>query len=154
MRHDLPQGGVSYADILELLPQAYPILMVDRVLNFSQSKEINARKCVSGLDPYFLGHFKDSNKVVPGLLVVEGIAQCAFLLAKLSGKNVNETTKESLLVSSEASFRSKIVPGDIIDFHVWFEQINDYTSSFSGTASVDGKISVKARCSSVTVRRE
>lgn len=140
---------VAYADLLRLMPQAPPILMVDRVLSYVKGHTITAIKCVSGLDPYFQGHFKDDNKVVPGLLLVEGIAQCAFLLAALGREGETSSRCEDLLISAEASFRAKVAPGDVVTYRVSFEHIDERSASFAGTACVGDVVAVRAVCASV-----
>lgn len=140
---------IDYSEMLALLPQAPPMLMVDRVLSYEPPHSITARKCVSSLDPYFAGHFKDDNKVVPGLLLVEGIAQCAFLLAALSRRGSGEDPGENLLISAKTSFRAKVVPGDVVTYNVIIDTIDSGAASFTGTATVDGKVAVRAECAAI-----
>lgn len=141
--------SVDYSEMLRLLPQAPPMLMVDRVISYELNGAIIARKCVSSLDPYFAGHFKDDNKVVPGLLLVEGIAQCAFLLAALTRRDNGQEPGENLIIAVKSSFRAKVVPGDVVTYSVTIDTIDSGAASFTGIASVDGVIAVRAECSAI-----
>lgn len=140
---------IPYSSILELLPQAPPMLMIDRVVNYSRMEKIIAEKCVSGLDPYFAGHFKGGVKIVPGFLIAEGIAQCALLLAKLSSEGSSVQTGEYLMISAKISFRSKVEPGQVIRYEVELEHFDEGSAAYTGVASVDGKTVVKAQCTSI-----
>lgn len=146
---------LNFDDVERLLPQGPPVLMIDRVLSYKVGAWIKAVKCVSGLDPYFGGHLRHGPKIVPGLLLVEGMAQCALLLALLAPDRESSGPELThLLGGVKASFRGVVRPGDVVIFEVELEDISKSRAQFSGISSVDGKVVAKAECFSVGSRVE
>ena len=100
-------------EILKRLPHRYPFLLVDRVLELETGKRIRALKNVTINEPFFMGHFP-GRPIMPGVLILEAMAQLGALFAKLSTGGV---TPEKLIVFSGADdvrFRQPVVPGDIL----------------------------------------
>lgn len=99
-------------EILKYLPQRYPILMIDRVVNLVERQSITAIKNVTVNEPYFLGHFP-GKPIMPGVLILEAMAQATGILALYSNK---ERDKEGFLYLfagvDNARFKRPVVPGD------------------------------------------
>ncbi len=103
---------MDIAGVLRYLPHRYPFLLVDRVLECEPGKSIRALKNVTINEPYFNGHFP-ARPVMPGVLIVEALAQAAGILAFATVGKVPEDTSGFYLVGiDEARFRRPVVPGD------------------------------------------
>jgi len=110
------------------IPHRYPFLLIDRVTAFKVGESITAYKNISYGDPIFQGHFPN-NPVVPGVLIVEGIAQAAAVLGHLSSERGLSTCM--LTEISETRFRKPVIPGDTLVYQIkcvkfrspfyWFE---------------------------------
>jgi 3-hydroxyacyl-[acyl-carrier-protein] dehydratase len=132
---------VGIERIQALLPHRYPFLLVDRVVEFEPGKRILAWKNVTGNEPFFQGHFP-GHPVMPGVLVLEALAQTGGLLTQLSreaaGTPVSETM--SYLVKIDAAkFSRMIVPGDRIELEVALKRVIRNMAMYVGTARVDGE---------------
>ena len=132
---------IGIEDIQALLPHRYPFLLVDRVVEFEPGKRILAWKNVTGNEPFFQGHFP-GHPVMPGVLVLEALAQTGGLLTQLSreaaGTPVSETM--SYLVKIDAAkFSRMIVPGDRIELEVVLKRVIRNMAMYAGTARVDGE---------------
>ncbi len=140
MTVDIPMP-VTIERIQALLPHRYPFLLVDRVVEFEPGKRILAWKNVTGNEPFFQGHFP-GHPVMPGVLVLEALAQTGGLLTQLSreaaGTPVSETM--SYLVKIDAAkFSRMIVPGDRIELEVVLKRVIRNMAMYAGTARVDGE---------------
>jgi 3-hydroxyacyl-[acyl-carrier-protein] dehydratase len=101
-------------EIKEYLPHRYPFLLVDRVLEIIPGESITAIKCVSVNEPFFQGHFPHY-AVMPGVLIIEALAQTAALLSlKSSGEKRDDSTVVYLAGVDEARFKRPVVPGDTL----------------------------------------
>ena len=135
--------------IKELLPHRYPFLMIDRVTEHVPGKSIKAIKNVTVNEPCFMGHFPQA-PVLPGVLIVEAMAQAAALLGELSGTDVlsgNETQQSRgkdmlyyLVGVDKARFRRTVTPGDQLVIDVDFITVRRNIWRFAARASVDGKV--------------
>ncbi|SIP98792.1 3-hydroxyacyl-ACP dehydratase FabZ [Solilutibacter tolerans] len=124
--------------IREMLPHRYPFLLIDRVVEFESGKRIKAWKNVSINEPFFNGHFP-AHAVMPGVLVIEALAQAGGLLSHMTrgGRSVG---KLSYLVKVDAAkFSRMIVPGDRLELDVELKREIRNMVQYVGTASVDGK---------------
>ena len=131
--------------ILAALPHRYPMLLVDRVISLEIDKEIRAVKAVSFNEQFFQGHFP-GRPIMPGVLIVEAIAQAAGILA-VESLGLSGTGKLVYFMGIEgAKFRAPIEPGCLVDFHVEFTQVRGAICKFSGKAMVDGKLCAEAHC--------
>jgi 3-hydroxyacyl-[acyl-carrier-protein] dehydratase len=110
--------GADIRKILELLPHRYPFLMIDRIIDIRGEDHGVGIKNVTFNEPHFLGHFPD-NPVMPGVLLIEGMAQTAGVLCLLQ---MDEATRKNamfyFLTIDKAKFRKPAVPGDTIAYHV------------------------------------
>ena len=132
---------VDVIRIQALLPHRYPFLLVDRVLELEPNKRILASKCVSINEPFFLGHFP-GHPVMPGVLVLEALAQAGGLLTQLSAEALAMTKQEKLfyLVKIDnARFSSMVVPGDVLLLEVKLKRMIRNMAMYECSASVDGK---------------
>ena len=131
-------------EILDHLPHRYPFVLVDKVTSMELGKEITAIKNVTINEPYFPGHFP-YHPVMPGVLIVEALAQAAALL---SFKTMNtKPTEDSVYYFAgidNARFKKPVNPGDQIILHVKIDRILKGIWKYSGTATVDGEIVAEA----------
>lgn len=132
---------VDVIRIQALLPHRYPFLLVDRVLELEPNKRILASKCVSINEPFFLGHFP-GHPVMPGVLVLEALAQAGGLLTQLSAEALAMAKQEKLfyLVKIDnARFSNMVVPGDVLMLEVKLKRMIRNMAMYECNASVDGK---------------
>ena len=110
-------GAAGIHDILRLLPHRYPFLLIDRVTDIRGEDHGIGIKNLTLNEPHFVGHFPD-NPVMPGVLMVEGMAQTASILVlRLLPPPVKERTMFFLTID-KAKFRKPAKPGDILEYHV------------------------------------
>lgn len=128
--------------IQSLLPHRYPFLLVDRVIESEPGKRLVAIKNVTVNEPFFQGHFP-TKPVMPGVLLIEAMAQATGLLAMESA----EVPKEAiyyLVGVDKARFKSPVVPGDQVHLEVEVIKNRREIWVFSATATVDGKMVASA----------
>lgn len=130
--------------IQKCIPHRYPFLLIDRVLEATPNKSITAIKNVSITDPVLAGHFPD-NPVVPGVVIVEGIAQAAAVLGYLSCENGLTTCY--LTGISEARFRKPVVPGDVMRFELTVLKRRPPFFWFDAVCRVDGEVVTEVKVS-------
>lgn len=135
--------------IMSVLPHRYPILLVDRVLEIDPSKRIVAEKCVTINEPFFQGHFP-GHPVMPGVLLIEGMAQAAGILL-LSSKPELKGKLVYFMSIDRARFRRPVVPGDRVRYEVDVLRLRSSHCKLSGKALVDGKVAAEGICSSAIV---
>jgi len=124
-------------EIMKHLPHRYPFLLVDRVLEFEESKSIVGLKNVTMNEEFFQGHFP-GEPIMPGVLIIEAMAQTGGILAiKSSGK---ENMGVYFMSIEKAKFRRPVVPGDQLRFEVEIIQQRKNIWRLSGKALVDGKV--------------
>jgi 3-hydroxyacyl-[acyl-carrier-protein] dehydratase len=138
--------------ILSVLPHRYPLLLVDRVLEMEPKKRIVALKNVTINEQFFQGHFP-GRPVVPGVLLIEGLAQAGGLL--LLHEIPDRETKLILFMGiEEAKFRRPVVPGDQIRYEVEVLRLRSVHCKLAGKVLVDGQVAAQAVISSAMVDRE
>jgi beta-hydroxyacyl-ACP dehydratase FabZ len=124
--------------IMEKIPHRYPFLLIDRVISI-EGKKLVAIKNVSVNEPFFSGHFPGF-PIMPGVLIVEAMAQAGgFLALHLLGEDVGER-KVFFLTIDRARFRKPVVPGDQIRFEIDIEQRRGTIWRVDGKAFVDGTL--------------
>ena len=130
--------------ILKLLPHRYPILLVDRVLEIEKGKRIKAMKNVSINEPFFMGHFP-KYPVMPGVLMLEAMAQTAALLA-FHAMDVmpDENTVYYFAGIDDARFKRPVGPGDQIIMDVTLDRMKAGILKFSAKSTVDGNLVCQA----------
>jgi 3-hydroxyacyl-[acyl-carrier-protein] dehydratase len=136
---------------LRLLPHRYPFLMVDRVLELGAGKA-RTIKNVSHNEPFFVGHFP-GHPVMPGVLIVEALAQSAAILALFELKA--ESQRMFVLTGVEkARFRRPVLPGDRLEMEVSVLRNRGALWKMRGEARVDGEVAVEAELSAMEVGEE
>ena len=134
-----------------MLPHRYPFLMVDRVLEVGNGKA-RALKNVSHNEPFFVGHFP-GNPVMPGVLIIEALAQSAAILALAELKS--ETPRMFMLTGVEkARFRKPVVPGDQLELEVRVIRSRGPLWKMAAEARVGGEIAAEAELSAMEVPEE
>lgn len=131
--------------IQALLPHRYPFLLVDRVVEFEAHKRILAYKNVTANENFFNGHFP-GNPVMPGVLVVEALAQAGGLLTQLSHQAGTEGKLFYLVKIDGAKFSRMVVPGDRLELEVTLKRVIRNMAMYSGIARVDGE---QAACAEI-----
>jgi 3-hydroxyacyl-[acyl-carrier-protein] dehydratase len=130
--------------VLKKLPHRYPILLVDRVLEIESGVRIKALKNVSINEPYFLGHFPQ-RPVMPGVLMLEALAQAAALLSfESAGKDADEKMVYYFAGIDGARFKRPVEPGDQLLLEVTLIRAKSGIFKFAARASVDGELAVEA----------
>ena len=130
--------------ILEKLPHRYPILLVDRVLELEKGKRIKALKNVSINEPFFMGHFPH-RPVMPGVLMLEAMAQAAALLAfDTLGVVPDDKTVYYFAGIDGARFKRPVEPGDQLIMDVTLDRMKAGIFKFKGVARVDGNLACEA----------
>ncbi len=127
-------------EIRKLLPHRYPFLLVDRILDIDPRVKATGLKNVTFNEPFFQGHFPD-NPIMPGVLIVEAMAQVSGILAFKSGAEGNAVYFMSI---EKAKFRRPVVPGDQLRFEVSILQQRNKVWKFSGQTFVDDKVVAEA----------
>ena len=132
-------------EILEHLPHRYPFLLVDRVLELEPNKSIHAYKNVTINEPFFVGHFPH-HPVMPGVLIMEALAQAAGILAfKSMDEKPSPDTVFYFAGIDEARFKKPVVPGDQLHLHIQLERQMRGVWKFFAEARVDGQLAASAK---------
>ncbi len=130
--------------IARLLPHRYPYLLVDKVLEWEHSRRILALKQVSVNEPHFPGHFP-GNPIMPGVLIIEALAQTCGLLAMLStDSDKSDNIKVYLTGVDKARFRHLVVPGDSLQLVVTLIHKRSNLYRFTAKAMVDVRVACTA----------
>jgi 3-hydroxyacyl-[acyl-carrier-protein] dehydratase len=131
-------------EILKKLPHRYPFLLVDRVLELEKGVRIKALKNVTMNEPFFTGHFPH-RPVMPGVLMLEAMAQAAALLAfDTLGVVPDDKTVYYFAGIDGARFKRPVEPGDQLIMEVSLDRMKAGIFKFKGTARVDGNIACEA----------
>ena len=138
--------------IQELLPHRYPFLLVDRIIELVPRERIVGIKQVSINEPFFQGHFPGA-PVMPGVLVVEALAQVGAVLAL---REIEDRDQKLVLFTGirGARFRRPVVPGDTLTLEVTALRIGSRVQRMRGEARVDGQLVADADIMSIIVNRE
>jgi len=124
--------------IQHLLPHRYPFLLVDRVAEFEPNKRIVGIKNVTINEPFFQGHFP-GHPVMPGVLVIEALAQAGGILTQLSHQSGAEGKLFYLVKIDNAKFSKMVVPGDQLVLQVELKRTIRNMALYQGIARVDGE---------------
>lgn len=126
-------------EILQCMPHRYPLLLIDRVLELEVGKSLVAIKNVSFNEPFFTGHFPD-RPIMPGVLILEALAQATCLLA-IKSSDVDPKSKLYLFAGIDnARFKQIVVPGDQLRLEVELIKSKQDIFKFKGIATVDGQL--------------
>lgn len=136
---------MDVVEIQNLLPHRYPFLLVDRVVEFHERQSLVGIKNVTVNEPFFQGHFPDK-PVMPGVLILEALAQATGLLAFRTGNRSAERDSLYYLVGiDKARFKQPVEPGDQLRLSVELIKTRRGIWVFDTEATVDGKTAATAR---------
>ena len=136
---------LDIAKIAELLPHRYPFLLIDRVLELEIGKRVKALKNVTVNEPFFNGHFP-GKPVMPGVLMIEALAQAAAVLAYTSQPKAADGKQRIVYLAGvdNARFKRIVVPGDQLILEVTVDRIVRNIGKFAARGTVDGTLAVEA----------
>ncbi len=136
-------GPLDIRRVMAALPHRYPMLLVDRLERLERDVSITAIKAVSMNEGFFQGHFP-GRPIMPGVLIVEALAQAAGILA-VESLGLADTGKLVYFMAIEgAKFRLPVEPGCLLTLDVSFVQKRASVCKFAGRASVEGKLAAEA----------
>lgn len=141
-------GTADIARVMQLLPHRYPFLLVDRIYDMDGDKSAVGLKNVTINEPFFQGHFPQY-PVMPGVLIIEGLAQTAGALCVHS---LGEGYKAELVYFmgiDKAKFRKPVLPGDQLHYHVRKIRNRGRVWKFYGEAKVNGEVAAEAEISAM-----
>jgi 3-hydroxyacyl-[acyl-carrier-protein] dehydratase len=136
-------GPLDVRRVMEALPHRYPMLLVDRVESLDPEKGIVAIKAVTINEPFFQGHFP-ARPIMPGVLIVEALAQAAGVLAVEALGLAGSGKLVYFMAIDGAKFRQPVEPGVLLRLEVEFVQKRATVCKFAGRATVDGKLAAEA----------
>ncbi len=141
---------VDIDKIMAALPHRYPFLMIDRIVDLVANESATGIKCVTVNEPHFQGHFPEK-PIMPGVLMIEAMAQTAAVLVLESGKLDPEGKLVYFMSINEARFRRPVVPGDILRIEVKKIRNRGNVWKFEGKAKVDERVVAEATYSAMLV---
>lgn len=137
-------SAMNIHEILEHLPHRYPFVLIDRVVSLEVGKEITAIKNVTINEPFFPGHFP-YHPVMPGVLIVEAMAQAAAILSfKTMGAKPDEKSVYYFAGIDNARFKKPVSPGDQIVLNIKIDRILKGIWKYIGVATVEGEVVAEA----------
>ena len=148
MSEDKGHAPVDIKQIMRMIPHRYPILLVDRILEFIPGQGAVGLKKVTMNEPHFIGHFPDA-PVMPGVLIVEAMAQTAAIFVVNTLGEEAEGKLVYFMTIDGAKFRKPVTPGDSLHIHIEKVQSRGAVWKFYGRALVDGKLCAEARFSAM-----
>lgn len=134
---------LDIAQVMELLPHRYPFLLIDRVLEIEKGKRLSAIKNVTINEPFFQGHFPDK-PVMPGVLVLEAMAQATGLLAFTEMGEEHKSKLYLLVGIDKGRFRDQVLPGDQLVLNVSMKRSMRSIGIYQCEAVVDGAVVAEA----------
>ncbi|MBR9982383.1 MAG: 3-hydroxyacyl-ACP dehydratase FabZ [Desulfatitalea sp.] len=136
--------SMNIQTIIKHLPHRYPFLLIDRILDWSPDQKIIALKNVTFNEPFFQGHFPGA-PIMPGVLIVEAMAQAGGVLAMASMPDGKEGTLMFFMGLDQVRFRKPVVPGDQLILEVEITKKRGKVIKLAGTAKVDGQVAAEAQ---------
>jgi 3-hydroxyacyl-[acyl-carrier-protein] dehydratase len=136
-------GPLDVRAVMAALPHRYPMLLVDRVEEIILDRSIRAIKAVSMNEGFFQGHFP-GRPIMPGVLIVEALAQAAGILAVESLGLAGSGKLVYFMAIENAKFRAPVEPGCLLHLEVEFVQKRSSVCKFAGRALVNGKLAAEA----------
>ncbi|MEW6109920.1 MAG: 3-hydroxyacyl-ACP dehydratase FabZ [Nitrospirota bacterium] len=141
---------MNIIEIMKYLPHRYPFLLVDRIIDLKPGESVTGIKNVTFNEPFFQGHFP-GEPIMPGVLIIEAMAQVAGVMAFRSGMEGKSVYFMSI---EKAKFRRPVVPGDQIKIDIKVTQQRGNVWKFSGTAMVEDKLASEAEFTAMVTDRE
>lgn len=136
---DTPRTEADLDLIQRIIPHRYPFLLVDKVRDVKVGESCVGIKCVTMNEPHFTGHFPGM-PVMPGVLIVEALAQTSGVLVGLTMDLVDKNAKVFFMGVDGVKFRRKVVPGDVLELHVKALRGGGRVWKFEGRAEVEGEV--------------
>ena len=136
------KGIMDIIEIMNHLPHRYPFLLVDRVLEMEEGKYIKALKNVTINEPFFQGHFP-GHPIMPGVLIVEGMAQASGVLLASLVDNIEDYVIYFMSVD-KVKWRKPVIPGDTLIYEIEVEKVKGLIAKTKGRAFVDGELVAEA----------
>ena len=130
---------LDVCQIMKILPHRYPFLMVDKIVEFEDSVRIVGIKNVTMNEPFFTGHFP-GRPVMPGVMVLEAMAQTAAILAHVSTEGVAPGKTVFLVGANEFRWKKMVVPGDTVRIEMTSHKKKRPVWVMKGVATVNGKV--------------
>ena len=137
------KSTMEIGDIVKILPHRYPFLLIDRVIDLERMKRIVALKNVTINEPFFQGHFPQ-NPVMPGVLIIEAMAQTAGGLVLAHLGEINSGKLVYFMAIDGAKFRAPVEPGVLLRLEVEFTQKRMPVCKFAGKVMMEGKLAAEA----------
>jgi 3-hydroxyacyl-[acyl-carrier-protein] dehydratase len=144
---------LSFEEIRKLVPQKYPFLFIDKVVEFQKESRIVCLKNISGNESFFVGHFPDF-AIMPGVLILEALAQASIILFRKSFDADKDKDKVFLLASANVRFSKPVFPGDQLILEINTEKVVSNAAIVKGIARVGEKIVSKATLSFGVAEKE
>ena len=141
---------VKIDEIKKILPHRYPFLLIDLVKNIKENQKAEGLKNVTINEPFFQGHFP-SKPIMPGVLIIESMAQTAAILVAKSLKKVNPNILVYFMTIEKAKFRKLVEPGDQLLLEIKVLRKGKRIWKFSGKASVKMSLVAEAEFSAMMV---
>lgn len=149
MNGETKSNIIEPAELLKLLPHRYPFLLVDRIIEVDADLSCIGIKNVSFNEPFFQGHFPN-RPVMPGVLMIEGMAQTAGAICSRSTA-LDRTPNVFFLTVDKAKFRRPVLPGDTIEYHMTQIRKRRTMWWFKGEAKVRGELVCEAEVGAMIV---
>jgi 3-hydroxyacyl-[acyl-carrier-protein] dehydratase len=152
-RDKITDSVLNIQEIMKLIPHRYPFIMIDRILEVIRHEKIVALKNITINEPFFQGHFPE-NPIMPGVLIIEAMAQAGAVLA---AKSIDREFHNSLIYFmgiDKVKFRRPVTPGDQVIFEVKFLKQRAKVFKMAGIAYVDKKVVAEAELMATFGERE
>lgn len=140
---NIDKTEADLALIKRIIPHRYPFLLVDKVIDIVSDESCTGIKMVTANEPHFEGHFP-SKPVMPGVLIVEAMAQSAAVLVGISRDLADTNTLTYFMGLDACRFRRMVVPGDKLELHITVKRPGGKVWRFEGRAMVDGQVACEA----------
>lgn len=140
---NIETSKINIGEILEILPHRYPFLLVDKILECKLGESIKGLKNVTINEYFFQGHFP-GQPIMPGVLILEAMAQVGGILAYLSNEGEMKNRLIYFIGLDKVRFRKTVVPGDQIVFDLTMLKRKMKIYMMAGRATVDGKLVAEA----------
>ena len=137
----MDEGKVVYDinQIKKIIPHRYPFLLIDKIIEFEDNARIVGIKCVSANEEFFQGHFPEM-PVMPGVLIVEAMAQTAAILARESQDGVDPKKNVFLVGANDIKWKKPVVPGDVLRIEMRSIRKRRPMWIMGGEVTVEGKL--------------
>ena len=153
-RTGIELGTADIHQIMRMIPHRYPMLMIDRVVEMVAHQSAVGIKNVTSNEPHFRGHFP-GHPIMPGVMLVEAMAQTAAVLVVYSKQGIDPSTKLVYFTSIEgAKFRRPVVPGDCLRIEIEKRQNRGDMWKFDGRCMADSHVAAEATFSAMLMDAE